>query len=133
MSPGTHVLAGDGVSRQFRALGVGFQRLYMGGGMEPCGRVFFQKPVATYATERFHCSVLEWEVRHDGDPLLARHVGNARRRPDKWGIGIGKGARRSARKIDAAVTAVLVWQALLDAAAVVSARRALTEKVQSFG
>jgi hypothetical protein len=38
---------------------------------------------------------------------FARHVYNARRRPNAWGITIGKDARVSPRKIDALAAAVL--------------------------
>ncbi len=40
---------------------------------------------------------------HDGDARLGRHVGNARRRPNRYGVSIGKESPDSARKIDAAV------------------------------
>ena len=40
---------------------------------------------------------------HDGDARLGRHVGNARRRPNRYGISIGKESPDSRRKIDAAV------------------------------
>jgi len=40
---------------------------------------------------------------HDGDSALGRHVVNARRRPNRWGISIGKEAPKSPRKIDACV------------------------------
>lgn len=43
---------------------------------------------------------------HDGDPRVARHVANARRRPYRDAVGIGKESRGSARKIDAAVCVV---------------------------
>ena len=40
---------------------------------------------------------------HDGDSALGRHVVNARRRPNRWGISIGKEAPKSPKKIDACV------------------------------
>lgn len=46
-------------------------------------------------------------VTHDGNPTLARHVGNAHTRPTKWGLSIKKDRPESARKIDAAVAAAL--------------------------
>ncbi|MCC6238123.1 MAG: Terminase [Dehalococcoidia bacterium] len=61
----------------------------------------------TRAVEAFHEAVLEGALTHDGDPRLARHVYNARRRPNAWGITIGKDARVSPRKIDALAAAVL--------------------------
>ncbi|MFA7297328.1 MAG: Terminase, partial [Dehalococcoidia bacterium] len=57
--------------------------------------------------EAFHDAVVEAALTHDGDTRLARHVYNARRRPNAWGITIGKEARLSPRKIDAAAAAVL--------------------------
>lgn len=43
---------------------------------------------------------------HDGDPRLVRHVINARRRPNRYGVSIGKESRMSARKVDLAVCMV---------------------------
>jgi len=40
---------------------------------------------------------------HDGDSALGRHVCNARRRPNRWGISIGKESPKSPNKIDACV------------------------------
>jgi hypothetical protein len=40
---------------------------------------------------------------HDGDSALGRHVTNARRRPNRWGISIGKESPKSPNKIDACV------------------------------
>ena len=57
------------------------------------------------------CELAEAEIReraftHDGDGVVARHVGNARRRPNRWGVSIGKESRGSTSKIDAAVCVV---------------------------
>lgn len=57
------------------------------------------------------CEATEAEIRegaftHDGDSRVARHVGNARRRPYRDVVGIGKESRDSPRKIDAAVCVV---------------------------
>jgi hypothetical protein len=43
---------------------------------------------------------------HDGDPRLRVHVHNARRRPNSFGIGIGKESRSSSKKIDLAFAMV---------------------------
>lgn len=43
---------------------------------------------------------------HDGDPTLLRHVYNARRRPNKWGVTLGKVNRSSRKRVDYAVTMV---------------------------
>lgn len=45
-------------------------------------------------------------LTHDGNRLLRQHVVNARRRPNKWGVSIGKEHRESSRKVDAAVAAI---------------------------
>lgn len=69
------------------------------------------------ALEQFHAAVIDGELTHDGSYALTRHVLNARRRPSRSGIQIGKDNPDSPRKIDAAVAAVLAWQARLDAVA----------------
>lgn len=61
----------------------------------------------TRAAESFAQAVEDGELRHDGDGTLRAHVHNARRRPNRHGIGLGKEHRESARKVDAAVAAVL--------------------------
>lgn len=69
------------------------------------------------ALEQFHSAVVDKELSHDGSSILTRHILNARRRPSRSGIQIAKEHPDSARKIDAAVAAVLAWQARLDAVA----------------
>lgn len=65
----------------------------------------------TSAAESFLSSTIDGLLVHTGDGTLTRHVLNARRRPNRFGLGIGKEHRESARKVDAAVSAVLAWQA----------------------
>ncbi|GAA2609552.1 hypothetical protein SMC26_39400 [Actinomadura fulvescens] len=60
----------------------------------------------TEAVERFETDVRSGEITHDGDPRLRGHLLNARRRPNKFGITIGKEHRMSTRKIDLAVCAI---------------------------
>lgn len=48
----------------------------------------------------------EKTLTHDGDPMLRNHVHNARRRPNQWGIGLGKTNRSSDKLVDYAVTMV---------------------------
>jgi phage terminase large subunit-like protein len=55
----------------------------------------------TFATERLVAGIRDGSVRHDGGTLLRRHVLNARRRPNRWGISFGKERRDSPRKVDA--------------------------------
>lgn len=69
------------------------------------------------ALEQFYNAVLDGELTHSGDYELTRHVLNARRKASKAGMQIGKEFPDSANKIDAAVAAVLAWQARLDAIA----------------
>lgn len=54
---------------------------------------------------------------HNGDPTLARHVGNARRKTVRSGTLLRKEAPKSARKIDAAMAAILAYEARGDAIA----------------
>lgn len=69
------------------------------------------------ALEQFHSAVVDREMTHCGSSTLSRHVLNARRRVTRSGIQIAKEHPDSPRKIDAAVAAVLAWQARLDAVA----------------
>ena len=57
----------------------------------------------TAAAERCEQEISEHTLLHDGDGRLRRHVRNARRYPNKWGISVWKGHRESSRKIDLAV------------------------------
>lgn len=43
---------------------------------------------------------------HDGDPTLRSHVFNARRRPNQWGVSLGKATRSSTSLVDLAVCMV---------------------------
>jgi hypothetical protein len=60
----------------------------------------------TEHAERFTSDVTDRRLTHDGGALLVQHVRNARRRPGKYGVSLGKEHRESPRKIDAAVCAV---------------------------
>ena len=60
----------------------------------------------TLAAMRTYTDVMERTLTHDGDKRLRRHVVNARRRPNRWGVSIGKEGRESRKKIDGAVCAV---------------------------
>ena len=48
---------------------------------------------------------------HDGDGALGRHVANARRRPNRWGVSIGKESPKSHNKIDACVAMIIARHA----------------------
>lgn len=69
------------------------------------------------ALELFHNAVLEKDLSHDGSSHLHEHVINARRRVNRGTLQIGKEYPDSPRKIDAAVAAVLAYQARIDAVA----------------
>lgn len=74
------------------------------------------------ATREYHDAIVQREMTHDGSDALTRHHLNARRRATKAGIQIAKEHPESARKIDAAVAAVVGWQARLAALAAGVAR-----------
>lgn len=84
------------------------------------------------ALEQFHNAVVDAELTHDGSSVLTRHVLNARRRVSRSGIQIAKEHPDSARKIDAAVAAVLAWQARLDAVAAGVTGRKKSNRVRRY-
>jgi phage terminase large subunit-like protein len=59
------------------------------------------------ATQRFYEAVVNRRLRHNGDPRLARHLGNAQLKVDSRGSRLQKDARNSPRKIDLAVASVM--------------------------
>lgn len=69
------------------------------------------------ALEKFRSSVVDGELTHDGSSVMTRHILNARRRESRSGLQIMKEHPDSPRKIDAAIAAVLAWQARVDAMA----------------
>jgi hypothetical protein len=81
------------------------------------------------ALEKFHTALTEGELTHDGSSALVRHLCNARRRPSRSGLQIGKAHPDSPHKIDAAVAAVLAWQCRLDAIA----KGVTAEEPEMFG
>lgn len=54
----------------------------------------------TAATESLVTSIVEAKLRHTSDPALTRHVLNARRRPNRYGVSFAKESRESPRKVD---------------------------------
>lgn len=71
----------------------------------------------TRMLESFYNAVLDGELTHSGNVVLTQHVLNARRRNRPTGYQIYKQHPDSPHKIDAAIAAVLAWQARLDALA----------------
>jgi phage terminase large subunit-like protein len=67
------------------------------------------------AIEQLEGAVRNKDVTHDGSHTLTRHVLNARRRLAHGKLALAKENDYSPRKIDAAVAAVLAYQARLDA------------------
>lgn len=59
------------------------------------------------ACQEFYVAVMDRRISHDGDPRLARHVGNAVTKSDRFGTRIVKESSTSSRKIDLAVAAVI--------------------------
>jgi phage terminase large subunit-like protein len=59
------------------------------------------------ACAKFFDAVVDKRLTHDGDPLLTRHLSNAVVKVDNLGPRIVKENRNSARRIDAAVAAVI--------------------------
>ncbi|MEV4739802.1 terminase [Streptomyces sp. NPDC049555] len=57
----------------------------------------------THAVARVRTDILRRQLTHDGHRVLRTHVGNARRRVNRWGVTIGKEHRASPRKVDLAV------------------------------
>jgi phage terminase large subunit-like protein len=75
-----------------------------------------RQQVLTAATESLVTSIVEAKIRHTGDSALTRHVLNARRRPNRWGVSFAKATRESPNKVDgfaAAQLADMARQALL--------------------
>ena len=77
-----------------------------------------------YALENFATAIEEGRISHSGDEQLIRHIGNARRHdlPQRDDEGrplwlIRKERHDSPHKIDAAMAAVLSWEARTDAIA----------------
>lgn len=85
------------------------------------------------ALEQFHTAVVDQELSHDGSFILTRHVLNARRRLSSAGVQIAKEHPDSPRKIDAAVAAVLAFEARTCAVAMgIGHRKVGSGKIRRF-
>ncbi len=60
----------------------------------------------TMAVELTETEIRERKFTHDGDSRMVRHVANARRKPNRWGVSIGKESPDSSRKIDLTVAMI---------------------------
>lgn len=60
----------------------------------------------TKATELCLSEIEGGKFTHDGDSRVARHIANCRRRPNRYGVAVGKESPDSPRKIDAGVCVI---------------------------
>jgi len=77
------------------------------GPKHPIGLYMSENAELTRATESLHTAIVNGECPHPDLPSLNRHVYNARRRPNRWGVSFGKEHRESARKVDCVSALVL--------------------------
>lgn len=57
----------------------------------------------TLEAELVEAEIADGLFTHDGNPVLARHVANCRRSPNRWGVSVSKESGDSPKKIDAGV------------------------------
>lgn len=89
--------------------------------------------IVVRAVEQFETAIIEGEMCHGGSAVLTRHVLNARRRLGRFGVSISKENPESPRKIDAAVAAVLAWEARrLAVAAGLTSERRRSRRIRRF-
>ncbi|MFF3017106.1 terminase [Streptomyces sp. NPDC057939] len=69
---------------------------------------------STLAHERLMRSIFDRKLVHDGDLKLRRHVLNARRRVNNYGVSFGKESRESPKKVDLYAALLLSHEALVD-------------------
>lgn len=69
---------------------------------------------STLAHERIMRAIFDRKLKYDGDPTLRRHILNARKRTNNFGISFGKESRESPRKVDAYAALMLAHEALVD-------------------
>lgn len=67
---------------------------------------------STMAHERLMASIFDGRLKHDGDLRLRRHVLNAKRRVNAYGISFTKESRESRRKVDAYAALMLAHEAM---------------------
>lgn len=68
----------------------------------------------TYAHERLLQAILDGSIKHNGDPRLKRHVMNARRRENVYGVSFSKESPESPKKVDAYAALMIAHEALTD-------------------
>jgi len=69
---------------------------------------------STMAHERLLRSIFDSKLKHDGDRRLRRHVLNAKRRENIFGVYFGKASPDSPRRIDAYAALMLAHEAMTD-------------------
>lgn len=84
---------------------------------------------STAAVERLVAGIQDKSVQHDGGGLLRRHVLNARRRPNSYGVSFGKERRDSPRKVDGFAALLLADMARADVIAARSKHRQRSGRV----
>ncbi|MCL2430301.1 MAG: terminase large subunit [Alphaproteobacteria bacterium] len=88
-------------------------------GGEQVVRFYTSRSRMMAAVERFRTDVTAGKLKHAGDPILTRHVLNAQTKEGRGGYWLTKPGATGADKIDAAVAAVLAYEARADALATV--------------
>lgn len=83
----------------------------------------------TQATERVVAAINDGSLKHDGGSLLRRHVLNARRRPNRWGVSFGKERKDSPKKVDAFAALQLADMARADLLAATSGKKVRSGRV----
>jgi hypothetical protein len=68
----------------------------------------------TLAHERLMRSIFDAKLLYDGDLSMKRHMLNARRRTNNYGLSFGKESRESPRKVDLYAALLLAHEALYD-------------------
>lgn len=83
----------------------------------------------TAATERLVAAIQDGSLHHDGGSLLRRHVLNAKRRPNRWGVSFGKERKDSPKKVDGFASLQLADMARADLLASTTKKRQRTGNV----
>jgi hypothetical protein len=69
---------------------------------------------STMAHERLMRTIFDGKLKHDGDLKLRRHVLNARRRVNNYGVSFGKESKDSPKKVDAYAALMLAHECLVE-------------------
>lgn len=69
---------------------------------------------STRAHERLVQTIFDAKLKHDGDLRLRRHVFNARRRNNNWGLSFQKESPDSPKKVDLYAAMMLAHEAVMD-------------------